>query len=199
LADSAETFEEKLNTAMAIDAPQDLAKRILAQQSSQRKAMSSRRRQAFALAAGLILSLTVIVGLYITGYSKGLEQAVIAQVNAEPHALTLTREVQAPALEQTLKALGAELTASLGKVTFAHDCKIRKRTAAHLVVAEAETPVTVLLMPGQQVTRRSQFSHGKLNGTIVPISGGSMAIMAEQPDLIDPMEERLRSAVRWRL
>ena len=57
--------------------------------------------------------------------------------------------------------------------------------------------MTVIFMPGEQLTRPSHISNGERSGLLLPYAGGSMAIVPERAQRLDELEDRIRNTVRW--
>jgi glucose/arabinose dehydrogenase len=62
-------------------------------------------------------------------------------------------------------------------VTYAHSCWFRGQFVPHLVVQSASGPVTVMILPGEQVATRERFNEVPYSGVIAPIDGGSVAVL----------------------
>jgi hypothetical protein len=193
-------FELSLKKAMKIAVPEDLSSRVLLRQSFlARRGRPFWRNRLYALAASVLLAVGLLGGLLLPEGAPTLEEAVFAHILSEPHYQTGTEQVQREALASLLAPVGAEVKSDLGQVTAASICAIRERIAAHLVLAGEKTPVAVLLMPSEQVEERSYIKRGKLRGILAPVHEGSMAIVGDAGETLEPIETRIRSALRWRL
>ena len=94
--------------------------------------------------------------------------------------------------------MGADVRGDPGEVRFANLCTIRDRRVAHLVVAGARGPVTVLIMPDEGVRRSIAIEDERRRGRIVPYRNGALAVVSERPQPLGRIEERVRSALQWR-
>ena len=104
------------------------------------------------------------------------------------------------ALNALLGPFGMELNdEGLGKVTFADHCQVRDKTAVHVMFAGKRAPVSLLIMPGQEVQMRLPIRGQELAGFLMPIPGGSMALVSEPDEGLAAIESRIRSALRMRI
>jgi len=73
------------------------------------------------------------------------------------------------------------------EVRYAGICDIRRRPGAHLVLAGERGPVTVLLMPDERVSQRAPLRTGDLEGVVLPVDGGSMAIVGSRGEPLNAL------------
>lgn len=100
-------------------------------------------------------------------------------------------------LKDLFETVDTELQGNLGLIHYAGTCHIRKHDGVHLVMQGEIGPVTVLFMPGEEITRSSDITNGRFRGVIVPTPNGSMAILGEEGEPIQRIEEQLKSSVSW--
>jgi hypothetical protein len=164
----------------------------------------SRWPAAFAVAATLVLAAGAWLGLRteapIYGVSP-LAPDIIAHINHEPRALVVTaRSVPQQQLESVLQRGRAGLEAPVGQVSYAKLCPFRGQMVAHFVVQGERGPVTVMLLPDEDVAEATPINEGGFMGTIVPVEGGGSVAIVGQPDEdLEEIRDRLVEAVRWRL
>lgn len=192
-------FEQLLKQAVKSEVPENLASRILLRHSFQaRRTQLSWRRHAYALAASIVLSVG-LVGGFVLHMQRGptLGEAVVSHVNEEFFALTASGPVRQEELQALFRPVGLELTGYIGNVTFATLCVVRGKITGHIVIEGEKAPVTVLLMPSEQVEARSVIRKDHLRGVIVPQSNGTLAIVGAPGEPLDSIEDRVRSVIRW--
>ena len=83
-------------------------------------------------------------------------------------------------------------------VVYASPCVLRGHVAPHLVVHTEQGPLTVMLLPGEKVSRRQEFSEDGLEGVLLPAGEGSVAVLTQGGAVGPTTEAALISAVRWR-
>lgn len=201
-AREAAAFERQLRTALEIDVPTSLAPRILLKRSFEDvpRRTTLRRSVPYAIAASVLLIAGLVAGFFFAGARHSeLQRALITHIVEEPQALVSMTTVPPDHLKSMLRPIGAELTDDIGEVRSASLCYIRGKLVAHLVVEGRQAPVTILLMPEESVARRRAFVDGPWSGTLIPVRGGTMALVGRPGEFLEPFEERVRSAVRWQL
>ncbi len=95
-----------------------------------------------------------------------------------------------------LGTAGVEFDARM-PIVYAAPCPFRGRRIAHLVVQTAHGPLTVMLLPHVNVTRREKFSEDGLDGMLLPAGKGSVAVLARGAKVDAADAEAMVSAVRW--
>jgi hypothetical protein len=198
---SDEQFEELLARALRIDVPEAMP------------ATGARRSPPMlrwaALAAGLLMAVGLSVRmLQNIGYigTGDLGHDVVAHIHHEPSAVRIPvvppeAAVPQAELETVLREAGANLGPMRPMVRYAKLCPFRGEMVAHFVVQGASGPVTVLLLPDEEVERPLPVDEDGFIGTIVSLPiGGSIAVVGEQGEArLDEIQREVAAAVRWRL
>lgn len=155
-----------------------------------------------ALAASLVLAAGAWFGLR-TELSRQdvspLAPEIIAHIRHEPAALVVTAStVSREAFEGVLRGGRAALAGPVGQVSYAKLCPFRGRMVAHFVVQGEHGPVTVMLLPEEDVAAPTAIEEDGFMGTLVPVEGGgSVAIVGEPDEPLEEIRDRLLQAVRW--
>ena len=185
-------FEGRLRRVLAVEPPAGLAARVMLKQS-----FASRRwAPRLAVAATVLLTLVATSASYLWTRPLSFEAEVLAHIHAEPEALAMHGPVAADKLAAVLRVLGVQLNDMPGEVRYASVCDIRRRLGAHLVLAGAHGPITVLLMPEAHMPQRITIGDAGLEGAVVPVDGGSLAIVGNRGEPLDALERRIRVQFR---
>ncbi|MCU0758138.1 MAG: DUF3379 domain-containing protein [Steroidobacteraceae bacterium] len=132
------------------------------------------RRWAFA--AGVLLVGVLAASFLALQPRDALAAQLVEHMAEEPDAWDARRPIPQSALDLVLRRSGVRLDRlAAGEVVYAHSCYLRGRQVPHLVVATARGPVTVLVLPGERVTRRQAFDEGGYRGSLWPapaVQGG---------------------------
>jgi hypothetical protein len=192
-------FDQQLRGVIKrIDMPDTLGARILLRQGTavtrQRRVLRSRR---FAVAAAVVLSVALALGVAITPKSPGLARTVVAHINDEPHHLAERNAIGLAQLNEVLAPYGTALSSEIGTVHYAGACGIRKYNGVHIVLQGDHGPVTVLFMPREHRHMRTPIMDRRFEGVIVPTRIGSMAIVGERGEELDRIEQRIERALRY--
>jgi hypothetical protein len=113
----------------------------------------------------------------------------------KPYTLASFDIVATDLLRSVLRNAGARLVNDLIPVTYAANCSIKSRTAAHIVVRTDSGPISVFLMPKVEVEGVEQLRDGPWTCRIAPFGQGSIALIGIKPEGIDAADKAVRSAV----
>jgi hypothetical protein len=147
-------------------------------------------------------AIAAIIGVQFTGNGPDGDQLLVAEVLAhvdhEPWALEITDvSVSDAQFERVVNAGIGTMDRNVGLVSYAQSCIINGRTIPHLVIQGKDGPVTLLLMPEEMVSSPVELSGESVNGVIMPIGNGSIAIIGEREEGLDELKQRVLDSVEW--
>jgi len=198
-------FEQRLLDIVNIATPDNLSERIiLTQQLSQHKQQQQNKRQHLwrnwfigSVAASLLLTLSIYLLTPVTMNSNQLAQYVMSHVHDDTHALDVRMDVPKSSIDSMLASFGGKLDGPIGKVSFLGHCIVGGATGIHLVLNTPQGLVTVLLLPSQAINQASILADSHYRGVLYPSEKGSIAIIAEQQNLVDHTRERIDRNLNW--
>lgn len=159
------------------------------------------RRVWFAAAASVLLMVGAsMLSLFTERYQRehmSLAQNVIYHINDEARHLREPGPASPQRVHTVLARFGAELVGDIGRINFAAECVMQNRTGVHLILRGKQGPVTVFFMPGVQTSGAIPVGSQRFQGEIVPTRWGSLAVIGEQGEAIEPVITRATHAVRW--
>ena len=189
-------FNEKLRNSLDIEVPNGLQARILLRQSTnQRNLYKYMVKRISSIAASIFLFVAVGLSVYVLSPAS-LETTVLAHVNDELHHLKEFKKVDQNKLNNMLGTLDLVASKAPAQMTYAGTCNIRKHKGAHFVVKGKQGKVTVLLMPGEQVSKAKVVSDKRFNGMIYPTQYGSMAVIGEQGENLEQVRNEFQSVMK---
>lgn len=188
-------LHRRLEAALRIPVPEDLRARVIFNQTGRWQRPVARRW--LPVAAGLLLAAGL--GFLLTiGGAQSLPAAVVAHIEHEPSLLQPTERLAAPQrVSAVLREGRAQLAEPMNNVIHAGLCPFRGRQVPHLVLRVDGEPVSVLLIADEQNGEVQEIHEDGYHGVIVPRHGGSIAIVAARPELVQPAREQLEAAVNW--
>ena len=150
-------------------------------------------------------ALAAIVGLQLVDYYSSddlsnleLASEVLAHLDHEPQALRVTNAaVSEDRLASVVHPGIGTMSRDIGLVTYARTCVINGRKIPHLVIQGRNGPVTLLLMPDEMVASPVPVEGQGVNGLIVPVGDGSVAIIGEREEPIGEIRKRVLDSVEW--
>lgn len=138
-----------------------------------------------ALAAS-IAGVALLVGLLWIGVPRqSLAGAVVEHMAHEPAAWTQQGALPATSVAAILARSGVALRDGMPVVSYASSCWFRGRYVPHLVVPTPDGPVTIMVLPNEEVGEREVFDEGGYRGVIVPATRGAVAVLAQEPTEVD--------------
>jgi hypothetical protein len=156
-----------------------------------------RRPRWLALAASIVIGVTVGMVLWVSSPSPSLAREVIGHVAHEPGAMSPTAPIAAADLAGVLDPEGTRLRPGLGVVTFAARCVFEGRVVPHLVVRMSRGPVTVLLLRHRNVSGPARLAEQEYVGVVLPAPRGSIAIVSQDPEDLDDVARQVFAAIDW--
>lgn len=204
LRDEFRALDARIAKALAIPVPGFRVPELEAPATAEVVALPRRPRVSppawFGIAAGLALAAFFGLQLQQTGdEALPLAAQVIGHLDHEPGSLRVTT-VAVP--ERTLNAVVSndvsELDAKIGLITYARSCVINGRAIPHLVIQGEKGPVTLLLMPDEPVDGAVPLEGEGVNGVILPVGGGSIAIVGERDEALGEIQNRVVDSVKWK-
>ena len=195
-------MEETIAKALAIDVPVLEQPHLPAVESDNVIAIAPRRRKAPVwLALAATVAVAAVIGFRMLGSDVAygsLAEEVVAHLDHEPRALTVTdRAVSDERLANVVPASVARLDRSAGLITYARSCVINGKTVPHLVLQGEHGPVTILLMPEEAIDAAEDLSGDNIKGVLLPVGSGSIAIIGERDERLEPIKESIVNSVMW--
>lgn len=195
----AQAFEMRLSLAMNVPIPEGLAERILSAQQvdAQNHRRSARRRIgwiALAAAASLVLAFGV---LQLRHDALPLSQLVAEHV-AGPHerdALDRTAPVPEASVRHAFADRGVELAMVPAGISYVNECPVGAYRTVHMVMPRDGKPVSVVYVTRHRVPAAKDFHSDGLNGREVPMSDGTLVMLAQNTESFGDLERSWRDAL----
>ncbi len=199
-------LDARISTALKIDVPELTIPKLPSMAGEEKVVdIASRRTIRWTTPAWLGLAASVVLATVIgmrfvntDTYHGTLAEQVVAHLDYEPKALRVTDvAVSEERLYSVVRPALATLDRDLGLITYAMSCKINGREVPHLVVQGEKGPVTILLMPYEEVDMPIRLEGQSIEGVILPVGVGSIAIIGTRGEAIDQFRTRVTENVKW--
>jgi len=153
----------------------------------------------FAMAATVVAATLLGVRMLGTGIQHdSLAEEILAHLDHEQISLRVTDVAVTDArLSSVVPSDIARMDHSAGLITYAQSCQINGRDVPHLVIQGEHGPVTILLMPYETVSDPESVQGDSINGVILPVGKGSIAIFGEREERLDRIQEKVLQSVTW--
>lgn len=195
-------LEAKIAEALAIPVPELKMPDLPEIETSKVVSLDARRRVStpawFAIAASFVL--VAMLGVRMLGAPEydSLADEIIAHLDHEPYAMRVTdKAVPDDKLARVVPANIANLDHEAGLITYAQSCNINGNKVPHLVIQGKNGPVTVILLPDERVSSAETFSGEGINGVLIPVGNGSIAIIGEKDEDLATIQESVKNSVTW--
>lgn len=194
-ANKMQQFDTSLREAMTVATPADFEARVMLAATG--KSHAGRRR--IAVAAMFVLAIGATLALLNSYSPERLPQHVISHLYHEAELLVPANTELVPRgrLVQVLQRTGVKLNEDVDDVVHAGICYFRGHLVSHLVVNSEEGPVTVMLLPDEEVSEAVPINEDGFHGVIVPVKGGSIAVVGSKDAYPARVERQFIRAVEW--
>ena len=202
--DEMRALDGLIGQALTIDVPELTVPELPELDTSNVAQMPVRNKPRFTTPAWIgiaaSVALVAVIGVRTmtpTTYPS-LAAEVLAHLDHETQALVPTGvAVEERRLERVVSKNGVELDRDVGLVTYARTCIINGKSVPHLVIKGESGPVTLLLMPDENVNSAVPLEGESINGVILPVGDGSIAIIGERDEDLSKIEKQVVDSVTW--
>ena len=153
------------------------------------------------LALAATVAVAAVLGFRMLSHeitNMSLTEQIISHIDHEPYALRVTdKPVSDKRLARVLPATVSTFDNDDALITYAQSCIINGNTVPHLVIQGERGPITILLMQEESVPEAQQFMGEHINGVILPVGSGSIAIIGEEGEALDQVKQKVRNSVTW--
>jgi hypothetical protein len=192
LAVETRRLEASLRSAVAVEPPEALEARALLRQVLCAERQRSRRYFMLRVAAGV--AGVVAAGALVANLLRARLPAEIV-AHAKPADFAVASLVPAERVTHVLQNIGHSGGSPALRVIYANNCIISEQLAAHLVLEQDGRAVNVILMPTISVTSTERFRIDRYVGEIRTFGPGSVAVVAEDADKLEPAYRLVASAL----
>lgn len=199
--DEMQALDRKIGRALAIEVPEPRVPELPDIDTGNVVPLRRRITAPAWLAIAATVVVAALLGIRMLGsgaehYSLGDE--ILAHLDHEPYALRVTDQpVSDSRLASVVPANVAKMDHSAGLITYAQSCVINGRDVPHLVIQGVRGPVTILLMPEERISEAQELMGDNINGVILPVGNGSIAIIGESDEPLERLQEEIVRSAAW--
>lgn len=189
-------FELAFKRSLAVAVPDGLAERILLAQTTSERGLRTRRNRRWTWAAAATVAFAVF-GLiaYQLALFSPLPRQLVLHLQHEPEALLTHTPLPVAAIEERFRQRGVTLAAAPpAGVSYAQPCPVGMIGSVHMVMPEEEGPVTVFFLARHQ-ERRGDYVDGGMHVRAVPMTQGTLALVATDASRFDAIEASWRHSL----
>jgi len=199
-------FDAKIAKALAIDVPDLVLPELPDIADDNVVNVPFKRKQTFSTPTWIGIAATVALAAFIgvrmidldPGSGLSLPDEILAHVDHEPGALRVTNVAVTDQLfSSVVNPSVGTMDRDIGLVTYARSCIINGKTIPHLVIQGEKGPITLLLMPDEMIDGAMTLDGKGVNGVILPLGEGSIAIIGERDEPLEEIEQKVIDSVEW--
>jgi len=189
-------LEDKLANAFELQTERDFVKKIEQKVTADVVSAKRKRKRFYALAASIMLLVTVGVTSLHLYKNRSLPAFVLAHIDHEIEHLNSRVAVNQAYLDHLVERFDAEFLRVFQDITYAERCWMRTGYGLHLIFKGHNGPVTLLWMPAENISQPLIVESDNLQGKVYTVKDGSFALVGYQGEPIEMLAESLRMAIR---
>ncbi|MDX1380522.1 MAG: DUF3379 family protein [Xanthomonadales bacterium] len=200
-AAEAEAFEDRLEAALRVAAPDELLARI--REIPDHPAATARRRgprwMAWAMAASVVVAAGAATLVWNQSQRYESVQDYVAAHFEEDGEMVLSRAVGFSSEERVhemMARIGHTMDPALVEsIRYIKICPTPDGRGAHMVVHTDTGPVTVIFMPGTEVRDGQRLAFDGMHAELVALDHGAAAIIGAEAQTLDGARLALQGAI----
>mgnify|MGYP000117594700 CR=1 FL=1 len=200
------SLDKQIEAAMNVDVPDDLADRILFNQTSNHEANVVRpnfAKRAMAMAASVAFACGLLVGqvnwgnVLVTPAQASLADIAIKHViDEKPFASVLDEQVSSKQINTKMHPFAYQFEGAFPyHVYYLNHCGFGKSNAMHMVFQGEKGKVT-LFLTGIASDETVDFDKEGMSGMVTPIDESSMILVGEDGEDVAKIAEKLSSMIK---
>jgi hypothetical protein len=201
-ADDILSFDNKIEQAMKVDVPDDLADRILFNHST-RSEKKSFTKQMLAMAASAAFAAGLIIGqvnwtplLIGSAHASLADTAVEHVIHESPFVNNLDEKVNSTQINAKLRPFAYQFTETFPyHVYYLNHCGFGNSNALHMVFQGEQGRIT-LFVTNIGTEQTIDFNKDGMSGIVVPIEGSSVILVGEEGEDIQRIAANLTSIIK---
>ncbi len=193
----------RLIDAIRVDVPENLASRVKLE--NQVRVSNREKSRVIKLAASIFIAIALFGGaFFMVPMSSQLHAAVTEHIGNEWESLVQSEDMEGKEIAAVLSSVGGVINGDIGGIKYASLCDFSEYGSVHIVIAGKKGPVLALILKDKYVPKArfmamSKPKGTKIEGTLMPISNGSMAIVGIAGEDLHEVNQILRESVHWLL
>lgn len=196
-ADDIADLDSKIDQALRVDVPEDLADKIVFAQTSHVAAQTKRPRWHLAIAASIAFVFGIALGQFNWGLgSMDINRVALAHYYHE-HAFIegVNENASIQQVNAKLRPFGKAFTQLPGQVTYINHCSFGDQHALHMVMEADGQAYTVFVVPMSSQSPAQQRD-GNMMSVSLPAHDASVIVVGEANEALSPLAQQLQSHLR---
>lgn len=192
-------LDRELKQAVHVPVPDDLAHKLIWQQSADEFARHKRRsRWYIALAASIAFTIGLSFTL-VTQPSVGLGNQVLAHmIHADDEQTHSVLPVDLRQVNAKLASFGATFTDNIGDIKVANYCHLDNVRSLHLIVNTEQGKMSVFIVPRRDdLTLPQEFADDRYHGQGIEMQRASIMVVGDKHADLSPILSSVQQRIRF--
>ncbi|WP_189637837.1 DUF3379 family protein [Thalassotalea sp. HSM 43] len=196
------SLDDKIDSVLRVDVPEDLADRLILRQSldshSQRQ-RKSRWHLAVAASVAFIVGISVSY-MAITPSHSSIADYSLAHYHHEAgnFAHSGDSKYTLTSFNKSVAGLDVSFTDKLGKLVSVDECFFDGMNSVHLVFEGLYDNVTVFIIPkNEHLAQSEQFADQSVKGISRQYSKGGVIIMGDVKEPLEQWQQKIDETIEW--
>lgn len=204
LVNAAKQFDLELRSLLKVDVPEDLAERILLEQSF---TVESKRRSSNRWHIAIAASITFIIGIslpplnHFNALPADIGAVAMQHVQNEYYfTAKIDEQASRSAINAKLASYGAQVKGDLGSVYFVNYCSFEGTPALHMIMQGEKGRVTVFVVPEEaEFIETPLFNNQHLKGLTDKMGKANVVIVGEKDEPLEKTHLKLQKNIQWNI
>jgi len=202
LVQESKEFDELLKSSLQVDVPNDLADKILLEQSfaiEHDKTVNNRWHIAIAASIAFVIGLSVPMLNDFNHPTPTLGEVALNHVQQEYYMTAKVNEkASLKNVNVKLARYGGTVNKDLGNIFFVNYCSFEGTSALHMVLQGEKGRVTVFVVPeNSDLKPTTEFSNQHFKGISEDMGKAKMVLVGEPDEPLEKMKEMLDKNIQW--
>ena len=193
-------FDEKINRAMFVDVPDNLAERILLNKHIQNQNNIAKKRKTHWLVAASVI-FSVGLGSVFFNINKSTNQLVthaLMHMQSELDHIPTEGSYTLAQVNAKLAEFGGTLIDNIGTIKFVSFCRFEGTRSLHIVMTDEGKDVTVFVVPKSSgLLAQSDINDGNYYGTSVSEANADLVVITPDSSTANSLKQKLISKINW--
>ncbi len=204
LVNEAKQFDLDLQSVLKVDLPEDLAEKILLEQSfavENKKTLNNRWHMAIAASIAFIIGISLPLLNNLNSLPLDIGTVAMQHVQQEYYfTAKIDEQASRTAVNAKLASYGGKVQGDLGNVFFVNYCSFEGTPALHMIMQGEKGRITVFVVPDDAgFIETPVFNNQHLKGLTEKMGNANVVIVGEKDEPLEKMHLKLQKNIQWNI
>ena len=204
LVNEAKQFDRELQSLLKVDLPEDLAEKILLEQSfaiEKKKTLSHRWHIAIAASIAFIIGISLPLLTNLNSLPPDIGSVAMQHVQEEYYfTAKIDEQASRASVNAKLASYGGKVDGDLGNVFFVNYCSFEGTPALHMIMQGEKGRITVFVVPDDAgFIETPVFNNQHLKGLTEKMGRTNVVIVGEKDEPLEKTQLKLQKNIQWNI